>query len=128
MTLPATLRKPKLHFDTAANPSHVTFDDGWDERRNLPWSQYVVTLWHYAEPDTIKMEIGDCLVVICGHNLLPLFQAIEDRTLTRVRAQPNLENAVDRVSDSFATEIRFTQRAAGGSASQPGQIEFTLGE
>lgn len=28
MTPAPILRKPKLHFDTAANPSHVTFDDG----------------------------------------------------------------------------------------------------
>jgi len=31
MTTPTTLWKPKLHFDTAANRSHVTFEDG---RRN----------------------------------------------------------------------------------------------
>ena len=29
------LRKPKLYFDTMAHPSHVTFDDGVEERRNL---------------------------------------------------------------------------------------------
>ena len=33
-------RKPKSYFDTAANPSHVTFDDGKEQRRNLLWLHY----------------------------------------------------------------------------------------
>jgi len=28
-------RKPRQHFDTASQPSHVTFDDGSVERRRL---------------------------------------------------------------------------------------------
>jgi hypothetical protein len=67
-------RKPKLHFDVAANPSHVTFDDGKEQRRNIPWLHYEQACWDYAEPDTIRMEIGDCVVVIRGQNLGPLFR------------------------------------------------------
>ena len=45
------LRKPKSHSDTAANPSHVTFDDGKEMRRNLPWPHYtgayrIECRWH----------------------------------------------------------------------------------
>ncbi len=73
-----TLRKPKLHFETAEKPSHITFDDGKEQRRNIPWLHYVVARWDYAEPDLIKFEIGDCVVQLRGHNLEPLFRAIED--------------------------------------------------
>lgn len=55
-----TFRKPKLLFDVVANPSHVTFDDGKEQRRNIPWLHYVEARWDYAELDTIKLEIGDC--------------------------------------------------------------------
>lgn len=124
-----TLRKPKLHFDAAANASHVTFDDGQGLRRNLPWLHYVEARWEYdAEPDTINMEIGDWLVVIRGHNLGSLFQAIEDHTLTRVRAQPELDQDQEREIDTFATEIRFLRAPAGVfGAKGRGQIEFDLG-
>lgn len=126
MDLPA-VRKPKLYFDTAANPSHVTFDDGKEQRRNIPWMHYVEARWEYAEPDSIKMEIGDWLVVVSGHNLAPLFQAIEDHTLTRVRAQPGLEKDREREFDTFATEIRFMKPPAGTAGNRRGQIEFELG-
>ncbi len=121
------LRKPKLHFDTAAHPSHVTFDDGKDQRRNIPWLHYVEARWEYAEPDTIKMEIGEWLVVITGHNLAPLFLAIEDHALVRIRALPDLLQDHEREIDTFATAIRFLKPPAGGSARRPGQIEFELG-
>ena len=123
-----SLRKPKLHFDTSANASHVTFDDGKGLRRNLPWLHYVEARWDYdAEPDTVKIEIGDWLVVIRGHNLGPLFQAIEDHMLTRVRAQPvpGAENQDNM--DTFATEIRFLRLPPGRLAGNGlGQIEFDL--
>jgi len=122
------LRKPKLHFDTAANPSHVTFDDGKKHRRNIPWLHFGEADWDYAELDIIKIQIGDWLVVIRGHNLGPLFLAVEDHTLTRVRAQPGLEHEPERVIDTFATEIRFTEPPKGGLGAKPhGQIEFNLG-
>ena len=122
-----TQRKPKLYFDTAANPSHVTFDDGKEQRRNIPWMNYVEARWDYAEPDTIKMEIGDWLVVISGHNLAPLFLAIEDHTLVRLRAQPQLKQDQEREIDTFVAEIRFTKPTPGNSGKRRGQIEFDLG-
>lgn len=123
---PSPLRKPKLHFDTRTHPSHVTFDDGKDQRRNIPWSHYVEARWEYGEPDILKMEIGEWLVVIRGHNLGPLFLAIEDHTLLRVRAQPELGQDRERETDTFVTEIRFTEPPVGGSK-RGGQIEFDLG-
>lgn len=128
MTPTATLRKPKLHFDTAANPSHVTFDDGKDLRRNIPWLHYVEARWEYGEPDILKMEIGDWLVMLRGHNLGPLFEAIEDHTLMRVRAQADLGQERERENDTFVTEVRFTKPPAGGiGGKRRGQIEFDLG-
>jgi hypothetical protein len=121
-----SLRKPKQHFDAVANASHVTFDDGKEQRRNIPWLHYVEARWEYAEPDTIKMEIGDWLVVISGHNLGPLFEAIEDQTLARVRAQPEWEQDREREIDTFVTEIRFMKPPAGSAVKRRGQIEFDL--
>ena len=126
MDLPP-VRKPKLYFDTAANPSHVTFDDGKEQRRNIPWTLYLEGRWDYAEPDTIKMEIGDWLVVISGQNLAPLFRAIEDHTLTRVCAQLRVGKDSELQLDTFATEIRFTKPPARTSGKRRGQIEFELG-
>ncbi|MFT3868421.1 MAG: hypothetical protein QM715_07980 [Nibricoccus sp.] len=107
MTPATVLRKPKLHFDTSANPSHVTFDDGKELKRNIPWLHYVEARWHYAEPDCIGIEIGEWVVVMHGYNLGPLFLAIEDRTLVRVRAQPDLGQDREREADTFVTEMRF---------------------
>src|SRR4051812_47522095 len=100
-------RKPKLHFDVAAHPSHVTFDDGKEQRRNMPWLNYEEANWGYAEPDLIRMEMGDCVVELHGHNLGPLFQAIEEQTLFRVRAQPELKREREREGDTFVVGIRF---------------------
>ena len=90
MTSTTTLWKPKLHFDTAANPGHVTFDDGKKLRQNVPWLHYVNARWDYDEPEVIKIKIGEWVVVMNGQNLGPLYLAIEERTLVRVRAQPDL--------------------------------------
>lgn len=115
------LKKPRQYFDTAAHPSHVTFDDAKDHRRNLPWAHYVEARWDYREPETIKVEIGDWLVVITGHNLATLFLAIEEHSLVRVRAQPELAKDREREADTFATEIRFLKPPA-----RKGQIELPL--
>lgn len=129
MTPPHVLRKPKLHFDTAAHPSHVTFDDGKELRRNLPWTHYVEARWEYGEPDIVRIEIGGWLVVIHGHNLGPLFVALEDHTLLRVRAQPELRQEREREMDTFVTELRFTKTLAGGlGGKRGGQVEFDLGD
>lgn len=122
-----TLRKPKLHFDCAAHPSHVTFDDGREQRRNIPWHDYVEARWDYAEPDLIMMEIGGWLVLIHGHNLAPLFQAIEEHTLARLRAQPELENDREHEADTFAAQVRFMKPPAGAGRAKPhGAVEPEL--
>ncbi len=121
------LRKPKLHFDTAASPSHVTFDDGKNQRRNIPWSHYAEARWDYNEPETIRVDIGDWLIVLRGHNLGPLFVAIEEQALVRVRAIPDLAQEPDRESDTFVSELRFGRpppKPLGGE--RPGQVEFDL--
>jgi hypothetical protein len=128
MTPATVLRKPRLHFDAAVHASHVTFDDGKELRRNLPWLHYIEARWEYGEPDILKIEIGGWLVVLRGHNLGPLFLAVEDHSLLRVRAQPDLGRDQQREMDTFVTELRFTKLPAGGSgAKQGGQIEFDLG-
>jgi hypothetical protein len=113
------LRKPKVYFDAGANPSHVTFDDGKEQRRNLTWMHYVEARWDYAEPDTIKIEIGDWLVIVRGHNLAPLFLAIEEHTLARLRAQPELQLDREHEADTFAVEIRFTKPPANPFGKRP---------
>ena len=100
-----TLRKPRLFFDTGAHPNHVTFDDGKNQRHNLPWAHYSGCRWDYDEPDLLKLEIGPWEVLVRGHNLGPLFEAIEGHALTRVRAQPELERGREHEPDTFATAI-----------------------
>ncbi len=38
-------RKPRQHFETAAHPPHVTFDDGTTSRINLPWVRFSEARW-----------------------------------------------------------------------------------
>ncbi len=117
-------RKPRQYFDTASHPSHVTFDDGKALKRNFPWAHYVEARWDYAEPDTIKVTIGNWLVVITGHNLDLLYAAIEDHSLTRLRAQPKFEGNAEHDADSFVTEIRFLK--APVATKRKGQAELEL--
>jgi len=126
MTPTPVFRKPKLYFDVVARPSHVTFDDGKALKRNIPWSHYVEARWEYGEPDIVKIEIGGWLVVIRGHNLGPLFVAIEDQMLLRVRAQPELGQDPEREMDTFVTEVHFNKPPMSNTAKRPGQIEFDL--
>ncbi len=123
----ALLRKPRLYFDTAPNATHITFDDGNEQRRNFPWLHYVTARWDYAEPELILLEIGDWLVALRGHNLAPLFQAIEEHTLLRVRAQPELGRDRERQIDSFIAEIRFSYPQPGPAGVRRGQTELPLG-
>lgn len=118
MTPTTVLRKPKLHFDTAGHASHVTFDDGKALRRNLPWLHYAEARWDYDEPDILKIEIGGWLVVIRGHNLGPLFLAVEDHSLLRLRAQPELGQDREREMDTFAIDLRFTKPPARTAEAQ----------
>ena len=121
----ALLRKPKLYFDTMAHPSHVTFDDGVEERRNLPWMNYVEARWDHPEPELIKIEIGESVVFLRGHNLGPLFAAIEEHTLLRVRAQPAMETDREHECDTFVSAIRFAVKQkpeAGGKLPAQGEL------
>ena len=120
------LRKPKLFFETDANPSHLSFDDGKESHRVIPWSHLVEARWDYAERDVIKMEIGDWLVVIRGHNLEPLLRVIANRTLSHLRAEPGLARERERDLDTFVTELRFLRPPAEASPKRGGQIEFEL--
>lgn len=100
-------RKARHYFDTAPHPSHVTFDDGLTLRRNLSWMHFAEARWEYAEPELITVEIGDWVVLLNGYNLGPLFAAIEEHTLLRVRAQPGLQVGHD--GDSFVLQLRFVR-------------------
>lgn len=120
-------RKGRLYFDTVAGPSHVTFDDGKELWRNFPWSLYVETRWEYAEPDFLRIEIGDNMIFIRGHNLGPLKQAIEEHTLLRVRSRPELEEDRNNEPDSFVTGIVFRTAAPKPPNAPHGQqIEIDL--
>jgi len=106
-----TFRKPRQYFDTALHPNHVAFDDG-KTLRILSWSHFGEARWTRAEPETIEVTIGDWLVVIRGSNLSPILVAIEERTLLRLRAQPELQSDPEREPDTFATSIRFLKTLA----------------
>ena len=122
-------RKPRLHFDVTQHPTHVTFDDGKDWRRNFPWSHYGHAFWSYADPDMIRVEIDEWLVLICGHNLGPLFRSIEEHTLLRVTAHPEWEQDRDRCIDTFVTGICFVHLSAfraTGKEKPPRQLDLEL--
>ena len=101
----------RLFFETANHAYNVTFDDAKFWRRCLPWIRFAGAHWGHAEPEAIRVEIGEWLVVVTGHNLDPLFAAIEDQTLRRVRAHPEWESDRAREADTFATSIRFVRLA-----------------
>lgn len=128
MTAPTSFRKPKLHFDTDDSPTHVTFDDGKAMLRTIPWSHLAEARWEHTVPDIINITIGNWLVVVRGHNLVPLRAAIEEKTLLRVRALPNLKHEPDREIDTYASEIRFTPKLlANSNETRPAQVELDLG-
>jgi hypothetical protein len=118
-------RKPRIYFDTTPRPAHVLFDDAKQLRRALPWAHFVEARWDYAEPETIKVTIGEWLVIIVGRSLDPLLVAIVDHSLARVCAHPEFEGNTDHEMDSFATEIRFL--TAPEPRKRKGQIELDLG-
>ena len=123
-------RKPKLFFDQDPASRSATFDDGTRWKRSLPWARFAEAVWDYAEPGTIRMEIGDWQVVIAGHNLEPLFEAIENARLHRVRAHPEFADDPARESDVFATSIRFVHLsalAAAGKEKPRRQLDLDLG-
>jgi hypothetical protein len=109
MNPPNILRKPKLHFETADRPSHVTFDDGQQLCRILAWTQFSEARFEHNHPETIEIEIGDWLVALRGHNLGPLLLAIGGPTLALIRALPTLANDSERDHDTFVTAIQFAR-------------------
>jgi hypothetical protein len=126
------LKRPcRPFFDTNAHAKHVTFDDGRSVRRNVPWAHFVEANWNHPQEDVIRIAIGEWIVVIEGHNLAPLFVAIEEGTLVRVRAQPTFLGKPQHLEDSFATAIRFLKMptlATGRTKQLELGIESTTGK
>jgi hypothetical protein len=125
----APQRKARLFFETKPQPHNVTFDDGKDWRRNLPWVRYVGAHWSYADPDVIRLEIDEWEVVLSGHNLAPLYAAVEEQALASVRAHPEWEHEAVREPDTFATRIRFVRLSAFPASrkrKQPRQSDLDL--
>ena len=127
MMEPRTLRRPVMHFDVGVGVSHVTFDDGKVLRRSLPWGDFVEARWEHAKPEVIEVEIGGWLVEIQGHNLNPLFAAIEERTLLRVCARTEPEPSPEHKLDTYVTEILFSKPAVAPVRRRHGQLEIDLG-
>lgn len=116
-----------MFFDEDNRPSGVTFDDSEISRRNIPWSHFRCADWDYADPTAIRVEIGDWQVVISGHNLEPLFEAIETVRLKRVRAHPEFADDPAHEADVFATSIRFIhQDAASLKRGQVAQLRLPI--
>jgi hypothetical protein len=90
----------------------VTFDDGTRCKRNLPWARFLEGAWDDTDPGIDRIEISDWQVVICGHNLELLFEAIETGQLRCVRAHPELGDDPNREQDVFATSIRLVHLSA----------------
>ena len=126
MTNDPIIKKPRLHFEATSRPPHITFEDAAAVRRNMPWHSYVETFWDPANASTLKVTIGDWHIELRGHNLAPLYLAIEEQTLLRVRAQPELKQDPARVIDTFVTEIIFTRIAPPLANWNPGQTEMNL--
>lgn len=108
---PPIARKPKLHFEKHEKPEHISFDDRANFRRTLPWIQFTEARWDYDDPSQIFILIGDWTILLQGHNLGPLFEAIELRQVLRVKTmQPD---QCDSERDSFVTEIVLTKVPSG---------------
>jgi hypothetical protein len=122
-------KKPRQHFDTATHPSRVTFDDGNTER-SFPWISCGEATRESAEPNVIRFDVGEWIVLLRGYNLGPLFVAIEEQTLLRVRVHPELAQNGERDTDCFVTEIRFTRALTFGMPTKrknSPQLELGIG-
>ncbi|MEO6568120.1 MAG: hypothetical protein ABIO94_05100, partial [Opitutaceae bacterium] len=87
-----------------------------------PWSHFRCAEWDYADPTVIRVEIGDWQVLITGHNLEPLFGAIEAGRLARVRVYPEFADDPAHEPDVFATSIRFVPPKRGDAT----QLRFPI--
>ena len=114
-------------FDEGQHPPSVTFDDGESFRRSLPWSHFHSADWDYADPTSIRIEIGEWQVVIGGHNLEALFRAIEAAKLLRICAHPKFADDPAHEGDVFATHIRFIhQDSALPRRGRAGQLQLPI--
>ena len=122
-------QRARRFFDTTPHAYHVTFDDGQHWRRNLPWVRYAGAWWGYADPDTIRVEIDEWMILIHGHKLAPLFEAIEEQTLKSVGVHPEWKNDAQYELHTFATEIRFVRLSSLAPVSKrrpADQLKFDL--
>jgi len=77
-------------------------------RRPFTRIHFSETRWTYTEPDAIYLEVAGYFVSIIEYNIAPLYTAIEEHRLLRIRAHPEFANSADHAQDSFATQIRFS--------------------
>jgi hypothetical protein len=105
-------------FETGQHLPTVTFDDG-RVRLNLPYHDYVESCWSYLEPDTVTVKIAKMVVVLRGHNLEPLFDALEEQSLKSVKARPELALDPKQEANSYVTEITFLPFQSTPSAKLP---------
>ena len=96
----------------------MTFDDG-KVRLNLPYHDYVEACWTYREPDTVTVKIDKTVVVLRGHNLEPLFGALEEQSLQSVKACPELALDPKQEANSYVTEITFLPLQSTAAAKPP---------
>jgi hypothetical protein len=109
-------RKPRQFFDRSGHAVHVTFDDGKDWRRSLPWLHFARANWSYADPDTIRVVIDDW---------------IDDRHSRRIDANlpsafPTATNGADSTPTSFlspATMRRPSRRMPASATCVPSRTE-----
>src|SRR5688500_17594168 len=73
----------------------------------MPWMRFTGAEWDQSDPASFRIEIGERQIVISGHNLEPMFAAIEHARLARVRAHPKFADDPAHEVDVFATSIRF---------------------
>ncbi len=126
-----TFKRARQYFTTSARCSHVILDDGASARWILPWMHFSHARWSYDDPTVLILFIGEWQVHLAGHNLLPLFNAIADHSLSAVQARPDL--TPNHSDDSFVTHIRLLRPMALASpkfncGDQSPQLGFNLQE
>jgi hypothetical protein len=90
--------------------SHTPF--GQKSLPGFPCVRFAGCHWSYAEPDVIQMEIDEWLVVLKGHNLEPLFRAINEQKIVTIEARPECEGDPKHAADTFVTRVQFAKLAA----------------
>jgi len=62
-------------------------------RRPFTRIHFSETRWTYTEPDAIYLEVAGYFVSIIEYNIAPLYTAIEEHRLLRIRAHPEFANS-----------------------------------